>query len=93
MLDSSAKIPSGLLRGNINQLGDFDECLGVLSRVKLEEKVVKVQGQYCLATLDFRAVHPGMKLPVNLMQSRALIRGTMRDVWSLYKWSNHFLNC
>ena len=80
MVDSSGKIPSSLLRGNINQLGDFDQCLGISTRVKVEEKIVKVQGKYCLATVDLHAAHSDMKLPVNLMQSRGFIRGTIRDV-------------
>ncbi|KAK2581819.1 hypothetical protein KPH14_002288 [Odynerus spinipes] len=79
MLDSSAKIPSGLLRGNINQLGDFDQCLGVTSHVKMTNKTIKIQGKYCLATIDLHATHPDMKLPVNLMQARTFIKGNMRD--------------
>jgi len=27
--DATAKLPSGILSGNVNQLGDFDECLAV----------------------------------------------------------------
>lgn len=83
VLDSSAKIPSGLLRGNVNQLGDYDQCLGVLAHVKVEEKTIRIQGKYCLATVDLQASHPDMRLPVNLMQARAFIRGNMHDVRSL----------
>lgn len=80
MLDSSAKIPSGLLRGNVNQLGDFDQCLGITARVKVDDTAIKVQGKYCLAKVDLYASNPDMKVPINLMQSRAFIRGNMRDV-------------
>ncbi|XP_070160988.1 uncharacterized protein [Polyergus mexicanus] len=79
MLDSSAKIPSGLLRGNVNQLGDYDQCLGVLAYVKVDERTIRIQGKYCLATVDLHASHPDMRLPVNLMQGRAFIRASMRD--------------
>ncbi|KAL6435944.1 hypothetical protein ACFW04_005652 [Cataglyphis niger] len=79
MLDSSAKIPSSLLRGNMNQFGDYDQCLGVLAHVKVDERTIRVQGKYCLATVDLHASHPDMRLPVNLMQGRAFIRGSMRD--------------
>ncbi|KAL6256883.1 hypothetical protein P5V15_011818 [Pogonomyrmex californicus] len=79
MLDSSAKIPSGLLRGNVNQFGDYDQCLGVLAHVKVDEKTIRIQGKYCLATVDVHASHSDMRLPVNLMQARAFIRGSMRD--------------
>ncbi|XP_076165792.1 nose resistant to fluoxetine protein 6 [Ptiloglossa arizonensis] len=44
MYDATAKIPSGLLNGNVNQFGDFDECIGIRGS---EE----IQGQYCLAYL------------------------------------------
>ncbi|XP_046748456.1 uncharacterized protein LOC124412542 isoform X2 [Diprion similis] len=77
MLDSSAKVPSGLLRGNINQLGDFDQCLGVKAYVKVDEKTVKVQGKYCLATIDLQATRHDTKIPVNFMQSRAFLRASM----------------
>ncbi|KYM86395.1 Nose resistant to fluoxetine protein 6 [Atta colombica] len=79
MLDSSAKIPSGLLRGNVNQFGDYDQCLGVLAHVKMDEKTIRIQGKYCLATVDLHATHSDMRLPVHLMQARAFIRGNMHD--------------
>lgn len=80
VLDSNAKIPSGLLRGNVNQLGDFDQCLGITSHVKMGNNTIKIQGKYCLATIDLHAAQPDMKLSVNLMQARTFIKGNMRDV-------------
>lgn len=79
MLDSSAKIPSGLLRGNVNQYGDFDQCLGVAAHVKVTNKTIKIQGKYCLASIDLHATHPETKLPVSLMHARSIIKGNMRD--------------
>ncbi|XP_077256393.1 uncharacterized protein LOC143894156 [Temnothorax americanus] len=79
MLDSSAKIPSSLLRGNVNQFGDYDQCLGVLAHVKIDDKTIRIQGKYCLATVDLQASHSDMRLPVNLMQARTFIRGNMHD--------------
>lgn len=46
MYDASAKIPSGILSGNINQLGDFDECLNV--KAPNDE----FSGKYCLAYIQ-----------------------------------------
>lgn len=81
VLDASAKIPSGLLRGNVNQLGDFDQCLGISARVKVDsKKTIKIQGKYCLASIDFYPVLPDTKVAANLMQSRGFLRGNMRDV-------------
>ena len=47
VFDASAKLPSGILNGNLNQFGDFDQCLNVISRNG------KFKGQHCLATVQF----------------------------------------
>lgn len=44
MADASAKFSSGLLSGNVNRYGDFDECLDVENG--------QFQGQYCLAYIQ-----------------------------------------
>lgn len=80
VLDSNAKIPSSLLRGNVNQFGDFDQCLGITSHVKMGNNTIKIQGKYCLATIDLYATQQDMKLPVHLMQARTFIKGNMHDV-------------
>lgn len=46
VLDSSAKLPSGVLNGNVNQFGDFDQCLSV------EATNNNLQGKYCVAYLQ-----------------------------------------
>ncbi|CAG9791791.1 unnamed protein product [Diatraea saccharalis] len=80
MLDATAKIPSGLLQGNGLQLGDYDQCLSSRARVQLESgNVVKVQGQYCLASLDVKAEHPDLELPVHLAQAKNLIKSRIDD--------------
>ncbi|XP_044749794.1 uncharacterized protein LOC123310390 [Coccinella septempunctata] len=43
MIDASAKIGSGLLVGNIHQVGNFDECLDI--RVEIDKRMIT--GQYC----------------------------------------------
>lgn len=48
MYDASAKLPSGLLSGNINQLGDFDECLNAKAPNN------EFSGKYCLAYVQTR---------------------------------------
>ena len=52
--DASAKLPSGLLNGNVNQYGDMDQCLQV--RSPLQGPVIK--GRYCLTTVAFRLSDP-----------------------------------
>jgi Nose resistant-to-fluoxetine protein, N-terminal domain len=46
VFDASAKISSGILSGNINNFGDFDECL----QARLSGSGVK--GQYCLSYVN-----------------------------------------
>ncbi|KDR21234.1 Nose resistant to fluoxetine protein 6 [Zootermopsis nevadensis] len=56
MFDSSAKLPAGLLNGNVNQYGDFDQCLDVAEDLDpvvyshLEDH--HIAGKFCLAHLD-----------------------------------------
>ena len=46
MYDASAKVSAGLLHGNVNQLGDFDQCLSINGPED------KFKGQYCLAFIQ-----------------------------------------
>lgn len=81
VIDASAKIPSGLLRGNVNQLGDFDQCMEIRTKVKLkEDKSVKIKGKYCLANIDVEATIDDMRLPVHLLQGRNMLRSHLDDV-------------
>lgn len=85
MWDATAKIPSGLLRGNTNQLGDFDLCTEIRTKIIVkDEKSVKIRGKYCLANVDIRASDEEIKLGVHLMQGRNLLRSKLEDVsWSV----------
>lgn len=48
MHDASAKIPSGVLNGNLNQLGDFDQCVNAAS------PDARFTGKYCLAHIQLK---------------------------------------
>ncbi|PSN45475.1 hypothetical protein C0J52_08663 [Blattella germanica] len=50
MLDSSAKLQSGLLTGNLLAMGNFDECIGVMG---IETDFGQLNGKHCLATLKW----------------------------------------
>lgn len=85
MMDANAKIPSGLLRGNTNQLGDFDLCTRIAQKIKLSQSSsVKMKGKYCLANIDVVAAVDELKLPVHLMQGRNFLRSTINDVSSFF---------
>lgn len=47
MLDATGKLSSGLLNGNVNQFGDFDECMELS------------HAQYCLADVDVKHLMTG----------------------------------
>lgn len=85
MMDANAKIPSGLLRGNVNQLGDFDLCTKISQKIKISESnTMKMKGKYCLANIDVVAAVDQLKLPVHLMQGRNFIRSTINDVSTVH---------
>ncbi|XP_043275133.1 nose resistant to fluoxetine protein 6 isoform X2 [Venturia canescens] len=74
MFDATAKIPSGLLSGNVNQFGDFDECLGI-------ESDEGIRGQYCLAYLQLEVdeSRPDLKNLHRLLHSHYAFRSNMSD--------------
>jgi hypothetical protein len=79
--DSSAKLPSGILRGNVNQLGDFDHCLSVVAQENRN-----IVGKYCLASVDVQATAlnssdtNNLDLAVDLAQSYGFMKSSYRDV-------------
>ncbi|XP_055637420.1 uncharacterized protein LOC129776058 [Toxorhynchites rutilus septentrionalis] len=80
MIDASAKVTSGLLRGNANQLGDFDLCTGIATKVKVkDDELVRMRGKYCLAHIDVIAEDENLRLPVHLLQGRGFIKSTLND--------------
>ncbi|XP_070502430.1 nose resistant to fluoxetine protein 6-like [Chironomus tepperi] len=46
MYDASARLSSGVLNGNTNRYGDFDQCLSVVAENE------DFQGQYCMAYIQ-----------------------------------------
>lgn len=80
-MDSSAKIPAGLLRGNANQLGDFDMCVDIATKIKVkEETFIRMKGKYCLAQIDVIATVEDLVLPVHLVQGKNFLRSSLTDV-------------
>lgn len=75
MYDATAKVPSGLLSGNVNQFGDFDECLSV-------EGSEGIRGKYCLAFIQLNVdqSRPDLKHLHRLVQSHYLFKNNYTDV-------------
>lgn len=69
MFDATAKLPAGILSGNVNQYGDFDECM------ELDN------AQYCLAEIDIGHLwkEPYMEFK-DLVHSHFVIKETFDDV-------------
>lgn len=55
MIDSWGTFPSGILYGNVIDLGNFDECLGIDHAVTSTHNV---QGKYCLSKLQLASSIP-----------------------------------
>lgn len=47
VIDASAKPPSGILQGNLNDLGDYFQCLGIDQFVENYD----IKGKYCRVTV------------------------------------------
>ena len=63
MLDSSSKIPSGLLMGNVIEMGMYDECMSV----KVKKNGSEIVGNHCNYILYLS--HKNKTLAVNPMIS------------------------
>ncbi|KAF5298600.1 hypothetical protein FQR65_LT09695 [Abscondita terminalis] len=69
MFDATAKLPSGILSGNLNQFGDYDECLSVQ------------QSQYCLAEINLDNVEDKLYSSLkDLIHSYFPFKGKFDDV-------------
>jgi hypothetical protein len=60
-LDSSTKIPEGVLRSTFLHIGDFDECM----EVKVQEEWGSFKGQHCMVEVN-------VKLPGNKNEVRRI---------------------
>ncbi|XP_043498479.1 nose resistant to fluoxetine protein 6-like [Polistes fuscatus] len=74
MYDATAKIPSGLLNGNVNQLGDFDECINTVG-------TNDIRGQYCLTYLQLNVdkSRTDLKHLHRLLHSHYIIKSNVTD--------------
>lgn len=91
MHDSSGKLNSGILNGNINQPGDFDQCLGIQQRMNQDQDAGQdqdgdsiIRGQYCLAYAQPVLPHNSKRLKsfFKLIQSHGPFKSEFNDVSS-----------
>lgn len=79
MHDASGKLPSGILDGNVNQFGDFDQCVNV------NDPITGIKGKYCLAYLQISLAkddyHPEVYNSIHdLMHSHFAFKSKLTDV-------------
>ncbi|XP_063233050.1 nose resistant to fluoxetine protein 6-like isoform X2 [Bacillus rossius redtenbacheri] len=77
MADATAKLPSGLLNGNVNQFGDFDQCLEVHRGAG-----APLTARYCLAYLDVEPApwaSPAVREVDSLLHSHHAVRSRFHD--------------
>lgn len=88
MHDSTAKLTSGLLNGNINQYGDFDQCLNVISSDK------DIQGNYCLAQIKptIPKNTPYLKHLKKLLLSNEAFKSDFNDVRLIFHNVSNIFN-
>ncbi|KAH8373910.1 hypothetical protein KR200_006951, partial [Drosophila serrata] len=93
MHDASGKLNSGILNGNINQPGDFDQCLGIQQRMKANQEEDNnqdqdqgqedsiIRGQYCLAYAQPVLPHKSKRLQsfFKLIQSHGPFKSEFND--------------
>ena len=79
--DASAKIPPGLITGNIKQLGNYDECL----RIKTGQSF---NAQACSASVRF-AILEGKRRSLELDLKDLLIQVSKASVSHHYSFFTH----
>jgi hypothetical protein len=77
--DSTAKIPSGIFNGNLNQYGDYDMCLNIVARSE------EFRGKYCIAYIQPRSKNGTFQDLLKLIQSYEFFKSNFDDVRKLYK--------
>lgn len=84
MHDASGKISSGVLNGNINQYGDYDQCLNVnvpTTASSSSSNDPSLQGRYCLAGIQPSVASTALLQHVfSLVQSHGMLKSQLGDV-------------
>lgn len=94
MLDSTGKVANGLLRGNINQFGDFDICTSIKTIVKVStSQQVRIRGKYCLAHIETQAGIAELKVPVHMVHGRGLFNSHLGNVRKIILATKIIMHC
>jgi len=72
--DATAKVPSGIFNGNLNQYGDYDQCLNAVAGNG------DFTGKYCIAYLQPKSRNGTMREILKLVQSNEFFKSNFDDV-------------
>lgn len=80
MIESSGRLPIGLLSGTSASFGDFDQCLAV-KVFDNDQETLRLQGKYCLVEFSFPvpSLKPGERLLFNDDSSWALLKSVLAN--------------
>ncbi|XP_056011040.1 nose resistant to fluoxetine protein 6-like [Ostrea edulis] len=80
MIDSSAKIESGVLDGNTKWLGSYDECFNLEVPVK-HFNISSIETQFCFAHIPLKLAYIPLETDIGLCAPKAC---SQRDLMELY---------
>lgn len=88
MIDSWGSVPTGILNGNMVDLGNYDECLGIDHVVASSHSV---QGKYCFAKLtlsslsEYWSLNTGLCFPASCSAAHmdTMLRRLLQSILSI----------
>ncbi|KAG8199406.1 hypothetical protein JTE90_000274 [Oedothorax gibbosus] len=91
MLDSSGRLPIGVMSGTLTDLGNYQQCV----RIRVNETKVKLQGQYCMIQVmppipewkPFTSMHGTVPALQNLSAPDSMITHLVKMVHNLHATS------
>ncbi|XP_053678565.1 nose resistant to fluoxetine protein 6-like [Anopheles nili] len=82
MHDASAKVGQGILNGNVNQYGDFDQCLAIRQTLAASSgRGQTIRGRYCMAEVQ-PTIKPNtrvLKHLFDLIQAHGMLKSNLND--------------
>ncbi|XP_022256139.1 nose resistant to fluoxetine protein 6-like [Limulus polyphemus] len=79
MLDSTGKIPSGILHGSLAELGDYEQCQNIVVYNRRDDNKERFRGRYC-------SVHVQPYLPPGVKYHVYSTNKTIHDLEEMYSY-------
>ncbi|KAF8777896.1 hypothetical protein HNY73_014676 [Argiope bruennichi] len=95
MLDSTAKIPSGMFEGTVTEFGAFDQCLAIL--VKNKKGFEDFRGQYCsveaIPSLGPRPKDLNLAKKSHIDPNESIMKEIETKIFAFYQLTHRFGIC